>query len=262
MTFACCCFLIFWQCEADVLISKYDYLDSCISNDNFDNSLNSNLVLILKFFLENGPYLDSDINFREQIDMFFTLFRNLLRNHLKDLPDSINLLILRLIEIRACRWNIKPNIEEYYMKKVDKPSQRQNVPPNANSMQYCFSVDQPGPSNVNCYMPSGLRASKSYGDITTNYKNDDAMFGRHKQLKSNAKAIMKGEIVIKNSDSGKGKVLYCTISEIRLTFYLLSKVMGINGRRLHKIEALSDTIISFQKGDFLFVTCCLCHFKC
>lgn len=219
----------FWLCEADVLISKYDYLDSCISNENFDNSLNSNLVLLLKFILENGPYLDSDINFREQIDMFFTLFRNLLRNHLKDLPDSISLLILRLIEIRACRWNIKPTIEEYYIKKVDKPS-RQNVQPNA--MQYCFSVEQPQTNNV----PSGLRATKSYGDITTNYKDDDEMFGRHKQLKSNSKAIMKGEVLIKNSDSGK--------------------VMGIKGRRVHMIEEMSDTIISFQKGEWIFITRC------
>lgn len=153
------------------------------------------------------------------------------------MPDSINLLILRLIEIRACRWNIKPTIEEYYIKKIDKPS-RQNVQPNAseNVMQYCFSAEQPLTNNVNSFVPSGLRASKSYGDITTNYKNDDAMFGRHKQLKSNSKAVMKGEVVIKNSDSGK--------------------VMGIKGRRVHMIEEMSDTIISFQKGDLIFVTCC------
>ena len=154
---------------------------------------------MLKFILENGSYLDNDMNYKEQIDMFFTMFRNLLRNHLKNLPDSINLLILRLIESRACKWKIKNSIEEYYMKKIDKTT-RPNT--QQNQVHYCL-VEAQENSTKNC--TSNLRTSKSYGDIVSNYKFDDAMFGRHKQLKSNSKAIMKDEVVIKNSDSGKGK---------------------------------------------------------
>ncbi|KAJ6221319.1 hypothetical protein RDWZM_007131 [Blomia tropicalis] len=208
---------------AEILLSKYDYLDCCISNEQFGTTLNNNLVLLLTFMLENGYDLDSDINYKEQVDMFFTLFRNLLRSHLKQLPDSINLLILRLIEIRASRWKIKSSIEEYYMKKIErkKPARDRNSHHFDNVEANEFS------SLTNSNTNSSLRTSKSYGDIMTNYKFDDAMFGRHKQLKPSSRSMMKDEVIIKNSDSGK--------------------VMGIKGRRVHMIEEMSDTIISFQK---------------
>lgn len=185
---------------AEILLSKYDYLDCCISNEQFGTTLNNNLVLLLTFMLENGYDLDSDINYKEQVDMFFTLFRNLLRSHLKQLPDSINLLILRLIEIRASRWKIKSSIEEYYMKKIErkKPARDRNSHHFDNVEANEFS------SLTNSNTNSSLRTSKSYGDIMTNYKFDDAMFGRHKQLKPSSRSMMKDEVIIKNSDSGKG----------------------------------------------------------
>lgn len=41
----------------------------------------------------------------------------------------------------------------------------------------------------------------------------------------------------------------------------LEKVMGIKGRRVHMIEELSDTVISFQRGDVLHgvIVCQLTH---
>ena len=44
------------------------------------------------------------------------------------------------------------------------------------------------------------------------------------------KNYCKDEVVIRNQDSGK--------------------VMGIKGRRVHMIEELSETIISFQRGSY------------
>nr|XP_027198638.1 eukaryotic translation initiation factor 4E-binding protein Mextli-like [Dermatophagoides pteronyssinus] len=204
---------------ADLLITKYDYLDSCIANEKFDTQLCSNLVLLLKFILENGPHLDDDINHREQMNMFFTLFRNILRNHLKYLPDSINLLILRLIEIRASKWKIKSNIEEYYMKKVNK------LQSNNNNNQNMFKTN----NNRSNYheKSSNIRMSKSYNDVINANNNDGSPPKNSKPLKMNTKGIYKDEVSIKNSDSGK--------------------VMGIKGRRIHMIEEMSDTIISFQK---------------
>ncbi|KAH7642370.1 hypothetical protein HUG17_5415 [Dermatophagoides farinae] len=203
---------------ADMLITKYDYLDSCIANEKFDAQLCSNLVLLLKFILENGHHMDDDANHREQMNMFFTLFRNILRNHLKCLPDSINLLILRLIEIRASKWKIKSSIEEYYMKKVDKLQSNNNMfrPNNYRS----YNEKSSGYSNI--------RISKSYSDVINANNNADGSPPKNsKLLKMNAKGVYKDEVSIKNSDSGK--------------------VMGIKGRRIHMIEEMSDTIISFQK---------------
>ena len=175
------------------MISNYDYLYSCISNENFSPSLNNNLVLLLKFILENGSYLDSNLSYKEQIDMYFSLFRNILRNHLKSLPESINLLILRLIEIRACKWKINLNVEEYYMKKVDKNSKQ-------TASQLTFNEDFSKCSN-------NLRTSKSFGDILTGYANEDLTNRNCKQTKN--KSFIKDEVVIKNSDSGKGKFRQC-----------------------------------------------------
>lgn len=162
---------------ADVLISNYDYLYSCISNETFDTSLYSNLVLLSKFILENGAQLDDNLNYKEQMDMFFSLFRNLLRNHLKSLPESISLLILRLIEIRASKWKLNSNIEEYYVKKLKR-----------NLSQ----SDDVGKTNE-------LRISNSFADILAGNVEDS---GNNRKNKN--KPVIKDEVVIKNSDSGKG----------------------------------------------------------
>ena len=64
------------------------------------------------------------------------------------------------------------------------------------------------------------------------------------------------EILIKNSDSGKGKDNYRAF--LRKYFLVNNNkacvlVMGVRGRRVHIIEAMSDTIISFEKGYFYFL---------
>ncbi|KAF7492322.1 hypothetical protein SSS_05286 [Sarcoptes scabiei] len=210
---------------ADIFISKYDYLDSCISNEIFDENLCSTLVLLLKFILENGSTLDNDFDHRDQMDMFFTLFRNILRNHLKFLPDSINLLILRLIEIRASKWKINPNIEEYYMSKLGRTVV---CPMNAgkSNASRTNSTGISG-SNQRSQERNSVRMSKSFGDLHHNPITLEETFRNSKLLKSNSKGALKDEVLIKNSDSGK--------------------VMGIKGRRVHMIEEMSDTIISFQR---------------
>jgi hypothetical protein len=55
------------------------------------------------------------------------------------------------------------------------------------------------------------------------------------------KKYCKDEVVIRNADSGK--------------------VMGIKGRRVHMIEELSETIISFQRGKSLQTQCSLVLFN-
>ncbi|KAH9424258.1 hypothetical protein DERP_004440 [Dermatophagoides pteronyssinus] len=208
-------------------------MDESIKDEQFSSSHNNSIDdiemisltdenlgnIVVEIYSENGPHLDDDINHREQMNMFFTLFRNILRNHLKYLPDSINLLILRLIEIRASKWKIKSNIEEYYMKKVNK------LQSNNNNNQNMFKTN----NNRSNYheKSSNIRMSKSYNDVINANNNDGSPPKNSKPLKMNTKGIYKDEVSIKNSDSGK--------------------VMGIKGRRIHMIEEMSDTIISFQK---------------
>ena len=66
------------------------------------------------------------------------------------------------------------------------------------------------------------------------------------------KSYFKDEVVIRNSDSGKGKLkdLFFEVPFHTIHFDFSLKVMGIKGRRVHMIEELSDTVISFQRGSF------------
>lgn len=81
-----------------------------------------------------------------------------------------------------------------------------------------------------------------------------------KPTKIPGKNYSKDEVVIRNADSGKGM-----IGAILLNLFIIKysekkiiknyiyrpyekKVMGIKGRRVHMIEELSETIISFQRG--------------
>lgn len=205
------------------MISKYDYLDSCVSRESFNSDLNKNLVFLLKFFVENGSYLDKNATYKEQMDMFFSLFRNLLRNNIRDLPESVSLLILKLIETRAAKWNIKPSIEDYYANKLKNESST------AVGQQSFDAVPKRSYS---------LKTSKSYGDIG----NSSAIVGCQQGFQN--KGLFKNEVVIKNSDSGKGK--FVCLDRFSLTVQFA--VMGIKGRRVHMIEELSDTVISLQKS--------------
>lgn len=73
-----------------------------------------------------------------------------------------------------------------------------------------------------------------------------------------SKTFVKDEVVIRNTDSGKGCLLFfsirlnkneqpfCRANNNVLPF--VGPVMGIKGRRVHLIEEISDTVISFQRG--------------
>lgn len=75
------------------------------------------------------------------------------------------------------------------------------------------------------------------------------------------KNYCKDEVVIRNADSGKGRklilfyslivMIHCGVQN-KFRYVLISiVVMGIKGRRVHMIEELSETIISFQRGKLL-----------
>lgn len=91
------------------------------------------------------------------------------------------------------------------------------------------------------------------------------------------KNYCKDEVVIRNADSGKGmlncffyslvsnawltvktatcfffKFSICLFGNVLLMFLI---VMGIKGRRVHMIEELSETIISFQRGKIVRMAC-------
>lgn len=75
-----------------------------------------------------------------------------------------------------------------------------------------------------------------------------------KPTKIPGKNYSKDEIIIRNSDSGKGKevilfpYLEKKLVKISNMFNCHYQVMGIKGRRVHIIEEMSNCVISFQRG--------------
>jgi hypothetical protein len=155
-----------------------------------------------------GAYLE--ILYKEQLDHAFKIFRDKAQDDIRvDLLSRLHL--LELIELRAKGWKGTEVMNQYYRKKVNQYSQI-DMSDSATSL-----------SESMCSMMS-MSASPPLlgpGEVL----KPSGKFSKPTRIPG--KKYCKDEVVIRNADSGK--------------------VMGIKGRRVHMIEELSETIISFQR---------------
>ncbi|XP_053693343.1 eukaryotic translation initiation factor 4E-binding protein Mextli isoform X2 [Sabethes cyaneus] len=145
---------------------------------------------------------------KDTLDRAFVIFRNASQDERLNIMTRLNL--LELIELRAKSWQVSDGINTYYKHKAT------NVEPDVIGDSSLLSTSPPGLSLGQQMIPSLspgelIRASGKFS----------------KPTKIPGKTYCKDEIVIRNADSGK--------------------VMGIKGRRVHMIEELSETVISFQR---------------
>lgn len=145
---------------------------------------------------------------KDTLDRAFVIFRNASQDERLNIMTRLNL--LELIELRAKSWEVSDGTNTYYKHKAT------NVEPDVIGDPSLLSTSPPGLSLGQQVIPS-----LSPGElIRTSGKFP-------KPTKIPGKTYCKDEIVIRNADSGK--------------------VMGIKGRRVHMIEELSETVISFQR---------------
>lgn len=145
---------------------------------------------------------------KDTLDRAFVIFRNASQDERLNIMTRLNL--LELIELRAKSWQVSDGTNTYYKHKAT------NVEPDVIGDPSLLSTSPPGLSLGQQVIPS-----LSPGElIRTSGKFP-------KPTKIPGKTYCKDEIVIRNADSGK--------------------VMGIKGRRVHMIEELSETVISFQR---------------
>ncbi|EAT41878.1 AAEL006510-PA, partial [Aedes aegypti] len=182
------------------------------------NALLANLRL-------HGPQLENIS--KDTLDRAFVIFRNASQDERLNIMTRLNL--LELIELRAKSWQVSDGTNTYYKHKATNvevplynPSTTMNlidlfiIPAGAMGDPSLLSTSPPGLSLGQQVIPS-----LSPGElIRTSGKFP-------KPTKIPGKTYSKDEIVIRNADSGK--------------------VMGIKGRRVHMIEELSETVISFQR---------------
>ncbi|XP_016840519.1 eukaryotic translation initiation factor 4E-binding protein Mextli isoform X2 [Nasonia vitripennis] len=193
----------------DDIVSLIDNVAMCLNNGYYDQSLQSNIVLMCNHLKLYSHQLE--MIYKDQLDRAFIAIRNGSQNEKLDMTTRVHL--LELIELRAKQWHHNESMNAYYSQKLS----------NLDNQNELLSPDTPTnlltPSLM--AMNSGSPPLLGPGEVIKN----SGKFTKPTRIPG--KNYCKDEVVIRNSDSGK--------------------VMGIKGRRVHMIEELSETIISFQR---------------
>ncbi|KAL5278163.1 mxt family protein [Megaselia abdita] len=194
---------------------------------------NSECMIVLSQNLRvHGPQLEMVA--KDALDRSFVVFRNASQDERLNIMTRLNL--LELIELRAKNWEDN-GMNTYYKTKanvVDVPDmtlaneeeilapQKQEISM-MQQQKMILQQQQQQQQNQHQSMIHSIQAFQTLapGEII---KNSGKFM---KPTKIPGKNYCKDEVVIRNADSGK--------------------VMGIKGRRVHMIEELSETIISFQR---------------
>ncbi|XP_063993017.1 eukaryotic translation initiation factor 4E-binding protein Mextli isoform X1 [Diachasmimorpha longicaudata] len=194
---------------AEDLVSLIDNVVSHLTNGFHDPSLQPNIVTMCNALKHCAPQLEAV--YKDQLDRAFVAIRNGSQDERLDLTTRVHL--LELIELRAKQWRHSDSMDAYYSQKL------------ANLDDYDIGIGEtpttPIASNIVGVSSSQTPTVLSISDVIKN----SGKFTKPTRIPG--KNYCKDEVVIRNSDSGK--------------------VMGIKGRRVHMIEELSETIISFQR---------------
>ncbi|XP_022221509.2 eukaryotic translation initiation factor 4E-binding protein Mextli isoform X2 [Drosophila obscura] len=216
------------------------------------NTTTESITLLLHNLRVHGPQLEAVS--KDTLDRAFVVFRNASQDERLNIMTRLKL--LELIELRAKSWEDNDTIA-YYKSKQQISSVE--LPPepyqhDASVQQGGFLSTSPtfgvsgggGGMNVGAAAAaaavfnaaSAAAAAQAAAIAAVGSPNQQHMLlppgevirnsGKFpKPTKIPGKTYCKDEVVIRNADSGK--------------------VMGIKGRRVHMIEELSETIISFQR---------------
>ena len=207
-----------------------------MNEDTFDQKYGYRLIAKVCHYLKSeGSRLDDDLVFRQQLDLYFNLLRNILRK--PNLSPLARAMILQLIELRANDWMPNDEVDAYYRRKTTEFEATDSYTPESAA-------------DISNQLPHGTDLSKASKSA--------------KPTKMQGKTFLRDEVLIRNGDSGKGMSVSKS-SQFSLVLngnclpykLYLFRVMGIKGRRVHLIEEMSDTVISFQKGLVSFGSeCC------
>ncbi|CAB0033788.1 unnamed protein product [Trichogramma brassicae] len=216
--------------SVDDIVALIDNVASQLRSGFYDQSLQSNIVTMgnhLKLYSHDLEmiykgnssyciYFTSNCSFHsyfvfctDQLDRAFVAIRNGSQDDRLDISTRVHL--LELIELRAKQWQRNESMNAYYSQKLS------NLDNQNEMMTYENHPLTPSMTPMTSTSPPLLGP----GDVMKN----SGKFAKPTRIQG--KHFCKDEVVIRNSDSGK--------------------VMGIKGRRVHMIEELSETIISFQR---------------
>lgn len=163
-------------------------LESFVNEDHSDHKYFNELIArVCQYLRSEGSGLDEDMSgqFRQSLDVYFNLLRNVLRN--PKLNPISRAMILEVIELRASNWSSNQEIENYYRKK------RAELETN-DSYSSLNDLNRP------------LKTSHSSGALMSSSVANEILKSSgklNKVAKVSSKTFLKDEVVIRNGDSGK-----------------------------------------------------------
>lgn len=189
-------------------MSLIDNVAMQLTNGFHDRTLQTNVVTMCNHLKLYAPQLEAI--YKDQLDRAFVAIRNGSQDEKLDLTTRVHL--LELIELRAKQWRHTDSMDVYYTQKLSHLDNAEAIPDTPTNALSSPLATMTSPIAAPILGP---------GEVI---KNSGKFV---KPTRIPGKNYCKDEVVIRNSDSGK--------------------VMGIKGRRVHMIEELSQTIISFQR---------------
>jgi len=202
-----------------------------LSARNYERQVINGLMNLCNTLKRSGPQIEN--LYKDQLDKLGVALRNACRDDDLDLVSRVH--ILEIIELRAMNWQPNENVTAFYKQKLAQLEYQHldQIPPatpgaiESPGMMSCQTAPvmlNPAAPDFSPLSSSGLNNSQPMlgpGEVV-------GTSGRFSQpTKISGKNYFKDEVVIRNADSGK--------------------VMGLKGRRVHMIEELTETIISFQR---------------
>ncbi|KAL1491098.1 hypothetical protein ABEB36_011746 [Hypothenemus hampei] len=191
------------------VLQAVDQVAALLASNISDINYKDSIINLCQHLKVYGAYLE--ILYKEQLDHAFKIFRDKAQDDIRvDMLSRLHL--LELIELRAKGWKGTDGMNMYYKKKLNQCSQVDVM----NDSMISLSDSMSSVLNLNSSPPL-----LGPGEVL----KPSGKFSKPTRIPG--KKYCKDEVVIRNADSGK--------------------VMGIKGRRVHMIEELSETIISFQR---------------
>ncbi|XP_045605406.2 eukaryotic translation initiation factor 4E-binding protein Mextli [Procambarus clarkii] len=226
------------------VLSEMDIVAQYLNSSTCDRTVYPAIVALCENLKMFGPQLENV--YKDQLDKCYISLRNGCRDDRLSLAARYRL--LEVIELRAMHWQPNENLINYYKQKLvqieaeeaaledqQNDTLGQTTPgkimtPISTPQMMIPGLQQYQQSMYNQQQQQQQQAPMPHPPTPTLLTPGEIIRSSGKFAKPTripGKNYCKDEVVIRNADSGK--------------------VMGIKGRRVHMIEELSETIISFQR---------------
>jgi len=201
-----------------------------LNGRNYERQVINGLLNLCNTLKRSGPQIEN--LYKDQLDKLGVALRNACRDDELDLVSRVH--VLEIIELRAMNWQPNENVTAFYKNKLSQLEYQHldQIPPVTPG-----GMDSPGMMSCQTAPVMLNPAAPDFSPFSTGGLNNAPMLGPgevvgtsgrfNQPTKIPGKNYFKDEVVIRNADSGK--------------------VMGLKGRRVHMIEELTETIISFQR---------------